>query len=202
MLFSLIESLDKLDIILASASPRRFELLKSLGLKFEVKVSGIAESSDKNLSAREHVLENARLKGQAVAQQYPDCLVISADTVVVADNRILEKPQDEQDAVEMLQTLSAKTHQVFTGFGLFYLRYKKFTLDAVCTDVTFRDLSSEEIWAYVNTGEPFDKAGAYAIQGQGALLVEKIDGCFFNVVGFPLPRFYKALDKFLAQFVI
>lgn len=202
MLFSLIENLDKIKIILASASPRRYELLKSLGLEFEVQVSGIEESTLTSLSPADYVLENARMKGQHVAKQNPDCLVIAADTIVVNGSSILEKPEDENEAYEMLTLLSGKTHRVFSAFGLLYLRYERSVFETVSTEVTFRKLNDEEIWAYINTGEPFDKAGAYAIQGQGALLIEKINGCFYNVVGFPVPRFYKALEEFMRHFTL
>ena len=202
MLFSLIENLDKLKIILASASPRRYELLKTLGLEFEVIVSNIDEENVRAQSPAEYVLENAQLKGQNVARKNPNCLIISADTIVVSDNSIFGKPKNEEEAFKILKQLSGKTHQVFTAFGLLYLRYERSLFDTVSTEVTFRALSDEEIWAYINTGEPFDKAGAYAIQGQGALLIEKINGCFYNVVGFPMPRFYKALEEFMRHFVL
>jgi len=202
MLFSLIENLEKVDLILASASARRFELLQSLGLTFKVVKSNAEESATEKELPGEHVLKNARLKARSVAKNFPDHLVIAADTAVVLKDTILGKPKTKQHAYDMLKLLSARTHQVYTGVCLNFLRRNQEVADFVCTDVSFSHLSDEEIWAYINTGEPFDKAGAYAIQGQGALFVEKINGCFFNVVGFPLNRFYRMLDKFLVHSVL
>ncbi|HHJ53544.1 MAG TPA: septum formation protein Maf [Caldithrix abyssi] len=201
MLFSLIENLDKIDIVLASASPRRFELLKNIGLNFRVEVSDVAENHPDIKEPTELALYNARIKGRAVANKYPESLIISADTIVVLDNHLMGKPANEQEAYRMLKTLSARTHKVITAFGLHLLKYEKEHYDWVATDVTFRPLTDEEIWAYINTAEPMDKAGAYGIQGQGAILIEKISGCYYNVVGFPLSRFYEALGNFLSPFV-
>jgi len=125
-----------------------------------------------------------------------------ADTIVVLDDWIMGKPESEDEAFQMLQALSGRTHAVYTGLGLFFKRYEKSALDAVCTKVRFRPLTEDEIWAYINTGEPFDKAGAYGIQGQGALLVEGIDGCYYNVVGLPLSRFFTMLTDFVKHFVV
>jgi septum formation protein len=194
MLFSLIEKLERVDVILASASPRRYELLKNLGLNFKVIPSHAEESHEKRADMEEVVKANARLKGEAVAKKYPEALVISADTIVALNDHIMGKPKNEQDAFEMLKALSGQTHRVYTGLGLF--NDKRFVLDAVCTQVRFRNLSDEEIWAYINTGEPFDKAGGYGIQGQGALLVEGINGCYYNVVGLPLTRLFTMLKEF------
>jgi len=201
MLFSLIDNLDKIDVVLASASPRRFELLKSIGLSFKVEVSKAQENHPNITDPAELSEYNARLKGREVAKKYPECLVISADTIVALGDQLLGKPADEEDAFRMLQALSGKTHKVYTAFGLNLLKYEKEHYEWVCTEVTFRPLVDDEIWAYINTAEPMDKAGAYGIQGQGALLIEKISGCYYNVVGFPLSRFYLALDKFLSPFV-
>ncbi len=194
MLFSLIEELERLDVILASASPRRYELLKNLGLNFKVIPSHAEESHEKRGNMEDVVKANARLKGESVAKEYPEALVISADTIVVLGEHIMGKPKNEQEAFEMLKALSGQTHQVYTGLGLF--NGNRSALDAVCTQVRFRTLSDEEIWAYINTGEPFDKAGGYGIQGQGALLVEGINGCYYNVVGLPLTRLFTMLREF------
>ena len=202
MLFSLIDNLEKIKLVLASGSPRRYELLKTLGLEFDVVVSHADETCDPLLSPEQQVIEAASRKGKAVSEKHPDCLVISADTIVVSGNKVLGKPENETDAFNMLSMLSGRKHKVYTGFGLSYLHYDAAEYETESTDVTFRRLTDEEIWAYINTGEPFDKAGSYAVQGQGALLIEKIDGCFFNVVGFPLARFYKLLDKFCAKFAL
>lgn len=201
MLLSLIKNLDRLDIILASASPRRFEILKNAGLTFQVIASRADEDNSLQLPPEELALYHAELKGGDIAAAHPQALVISADTVVVCANEIMGKPRDEEDAFRMLSALSGRTHRVITGFGVRFDKYNKAQYDTVCTEVTFRALSEEEIRTYIDTAEPFDKAGAYAVQGQGSLLIEKINGCFFNVVGFPLSRFYTLLDNFLEDFV-
>lgn len=197
MIFSLITNLEFLEIILASASPRRYELLATTGIKFKVISSGIDEESIMIEDNIQFVKQVAYQKGLVVAKNNPDKLVISADTIVVLGNKIFGKPQTEEQAIEMLEALSGKTHIVYTAFSLFLLKYDKTITEIASTDVTMRTMQPEEILAYVNTGEPMDKAGAYAIQGQGAMLVEKIVGSHSNVVGFPLAEFYTTLDHFL-----
>ncbi len=206
MLFSLIENLRKVDIVLASGSPRRYELLKNIGLDFKVDVSRLYEEQMSDADPMECAMANARAKGREVAQRHPQSLVISADTIVTLAQEkeeplILGKPVNETEAYEMLRVLSGRTHRVITAFGLLMHKYEKEEYDAVSTEVAFRQLSDEEIWAYINTGEPLDKAGAYGIQGQGALLIEAISGCYFNVVGFPLARLYLKMEAFLKPFV-
>ncbi len=202
MLFSLIENLEKLDVILASGSPRRFEILTNAGLDFRVELSGIHEDNSLRCTPEELVTIHARSKGLAVAQRHPKALVISADTIVVHDGQALGKPKDEEDAFRMLRRLSGQTHEVMTAFGLFLHEYDQLHLERITTDVSFRPLQDEEILEYIGTGEPFDKAGAYAIQGQGAIFVEKINGSYLNVVGFPLTCFYTALKQFMHKFVL
>jgi len=197
MIFSLITNLEHLDVVLASASPRRFEILSQTGMTFAVEPSGIDESAFETTDPIVFASEVARAKGHKVAMKHPHKLVISADTVVVCDNEIMGKPADQKDAYNMLSCLSGKTHLVYTAFGLFLQKYDKQILAHESTEVTFRKLTDEEIWAYIGTGEPDDKAGAYAIQGQGAMLVKGINGCFYNVVGFPLAKFFTTLDSFL-----
>ena len=201
MLFSLIDNLEKLDVVLASGSPRRFEILKNAGLDFRVELSGVSEEPIPGLSPEDLVMAHARLKGRAVAQKHPRALVISADTVVVHDGTVMGKPKNEEDAYEMLRRLSGETHEVMTAFGLFLQEYDQTHLERITTDVSFRPLSDEEILEYIGTGEPLDKAGAYGIQGQGAIFVEKINGSYLNVVGFPLTCFYLALKAFMRKFV-
>ncbi len=197
MICSLITNLEHLDVILASASPRRFELLNTTGINFKVIPSGFDEESINIKDPYKFVQEVAFQKGKQVAAEHSDFLVISADTIVVLDNKILGKPKNEEDAFEMLTSLAGQKHIVLTAFGLFLLKYEKTIIETVSTEVTMRDLHKDEIWAYVNTGEPMDKAGGYAIQGQGAILIEKINGSYSNVVGFPLAKFFTTLDHFL-----
>jgi len=202
MIVSLITNLEHLDVILASGSPRRFELLRNTGLTFRVVPANVDEKSIRQKTPALFVERAAHLKGMEVAANYPGHLVISADTVVAIDDAILGKPRNETDAINMLTQLSGRTHEVYTGFGLFLLKYDKKFVSVVKTKVKMRELTNEEISEYVNTGEPLDKAGAYAIQGQGAMLVEEIEGSYTNVVGFPVARFYIALDHFLASLTL
>ncbi len=170
-------------IILASGSPRRRELLASLGIDFEVIPPQVDEKSYDvtGLSPREKVLHLARFKGQSVASQYPDAIVISADTLVVLNDEILEKPTDEADAFSMLSRLQGQVHTVESAIAVF--SNGEVYLEALSTRVKMRALTESEIRNYIATGEPMDKAGAYAIQGYGSVLVEWIEGCYFNVVG-------------------
>jgi septum formation protein len=198
-MLSLLKDLDNYDIVLASQSPRRFELLKMLGLEFEVRPSHINEIYSNHLSAIEYAIENARKKGEYIAAILPKCLVISADTIVVRNDEILEKPTDESHAYHILNKLSGHTHEVITGFGFTLKDSNQSVFDYEITKVTFQNLSQVEIRAYIDSGEPFDKAGAYGAQGFGSLLIKKVDGCFFNVVGLPLSKFFRTLDKFLLK---
>lgn len=202
MIFSLITNLEHLNVILASASPRRFELLNTTGINFKVIPSGFNENSVLIKDPNKFVKEVAFQKGNQVAKEHPKDLVISADTIVVVNNKILGKPKGEEEAFDMLSMLSGGTHIVLTAFVLFLLKYEKVITETVSTEVTMRDLHKDEIWAYVNTAEPMDKAGAYAIQGQGAMLIEKINGCYSNVVGFPLAKFFATLDHFLENLAL
>lgn len=183
-----------MQVILASASPRRLALLQQIGIEATVCPADFDEVSGTAVQAEDVVLANAVGKCQAVVKIKGDSLpVIAADTVVVAEGVILGKPQDAEDAVVMLKQLSGKTHKVLTGIAVSYAGEM---LAEVCeTKVVFRDLTDEEIKNYVATGEPLDKAGAYGIQGKGAVLVEKIDGCYNNVVGLPLTRMQLILAK-------
>jgi septum formation protein len=184
------------EIILASASPRRAELLKRLGVTFKVLPSLIEEPPDEGAEPRQLALGRAGDKARAVAGQYPRDLVLAADTVVWCDGRILDKPEHIPEAREMLQFLSGRQHLVFTGVAL-HLEASGLRLeDVVATRVRFRSLSQGEIDGYLATGEPLGKAGGYGIQGYGALLVAGIEGCFYNVVGLPLARLGEMLKSF------
>ncbi len=186
-----------MDIILASGSPRRRELLTQIGLSFRVVVSDADEDVDKALPPAEQVALISQRKAEAVARLCPDALVIAADTIVALDGAVMGKPHSEAEAVEMLSRLSGKTHEVYTGFTL--RRGEETLTQTERTPVTFRALSPREIAAYVASGEPMDKAGAYGIQGLGALLVQGIRGDYFNVMGLPLCKLGQALEHFGVQ---
>ena len=174
-------------ILLASGSPRRRQLLEQIGLSFTVRSSDVDESVAPGLSPAEVVEALARRKGEAVAASAaPEELVIAADTVVALDGAVLGKPAGEADAERMLTALAGRTHFVYTGLTV--LRGEIVRTVSEETAVTFRPLTAEEIAAYVRTGEPMDKAGAYGIQGYGALLVEGIRGDYYNVMGLPVCR--------------
>ncbi len=180
-------------IILASASPRRRELLKFITEDFTVRVSDAEEITDPALSPEETVKSLAVIKGEAVAAGFPEDTVISADTIVVLDGKILGKPKNEEDAFSMLSSLSGRTHEVFTGVCV--ICGSKKTVFAERTEVTFHSLSAEEIRAYIATNEPADKAGAYGIQGKGCTLVKSISGDYNNVVGLPVSRLNRILRE-------
>jgi len=189
----------KKEIILASSSPRRRELLRQIGVEFKVIPAEIEEDNgnEKGKSPIEVVKNNALLKAQKVAEMVSNSnsLIISADTIVVLDGKIIGKPKDEKDAINILKKLRGKYHYVFTGLAVFETPQNRFLVSAVKSKVKMRDYSDEEIERYVATGEPMDKAGAYGIQGKGALLVEKIEGDYYNIVGLPLVRLYNLLDR-------
>ena len=182
-------------LILASASPRRRSLLKMLGLEFEVEAAAVDESPRPGETPAHFVRRLAAEKGAAIAGQEPDAAVLAADTVVVVDGDLLGKPRDEVEAVEMLKRLSGRAHEVWTGFSL-QQGTGLLSQRAICTQVQFIDLTEALCRAYVRTGEPLDKAGAYGIQGQGGFLVEKISGSYSNVVGLPLAEVVTDLLRF------
>ena len=173
------------NIILASASPRRRELLSLIIDDFRVLISEFDESSlPAGLAPEDHVVRAACSKARQISWQNRDSLVIGADTIVVVDDEILGKPVDETDAARMLRLLSGRSHEVYSG--IFIISEEMERQAAERTEVVFRDLSDEMILRYIATGEPKDKAGAYGIQGKGAVLVKCISGCYSNVVGLPL----------------
>lgn len=186
---------EKRKIILASQSPRRRELLSLITDNFEVITADVDESIDENDMPCDTVMKLSLKKANAVSDLNPGRVVIGADTVVVNDGKILGKPKDREDAVRMLHSLSGKIHQVLTGVTVTD-SVKKETF-YVSSNVKFYDLSDEEIKEYVETGEPDDKAGAYGIQGKGSVLVEKIDGDYFNIVGLPVSRLARKLKEFI-----
>lgn len=187
-------------IILASGSPRRARLMSVLGFPFTVRESGIEEIIDEKLAPEEIARGLAFRKASTVASQLSSGIVVGADTIVVLEGKILGKPATEEEAVGMLLALSGKTHTVFTGFALVDAESKKSYISLERTEVTFRALRRDEIERYVAAGSPMDKAGAYGIQDDyGAVFVEKINGCFYNVVGFPISKFHTALTNFIEE---
>jgi septum formation protein len=175
-------------LILASASPRRAELLRPLQAGFQVVPSDATEILDDQLSPRELCQLNAHRKARAVAKKIPDALLLGADTLVFLDGEIMGKPRDLPEARRMLFRLQGRTHQVVTGVSLIHLRGHRERLFAVSTDVTFRSLDKRKISDYLSKINPLDKAGAYAIQEHGDLIVSEISGSFSNVVGLPVER--------------
>lgn len=173
-------------LILASASPRRIEMLSSMGLEFQVIPSGAEENGGVGAGVVKRVESWARDKAEAVSRLNPHSWVLSADTEVVLDGRIFGKPVDASQARDMLKELSGRTHEVISGVCLLHRERSISSVQSVLTWVRFRELHAREIDAYVNTGEPLDKAGAYGIQGIGACLVKAIIGSYTNVVGLPL----------------
>ena len=185
-----------MNIILASQSPRRKELLGLLNIPFTIKAADIDETPDPKLSAAEDVARLSRLKAQAIAHNGED-IVIAADTIVVYQGKILGKPKDEADAKRMLLALSGNRHQVMTGMTV--LQADRAVTCTEITDVYFRPLSEKEIDDYIQTKDPMDKAGSYGIQSGGAVFVEKICGDYYNVVGLPVCRLSQILKTFMEE---
>ncbi len=178
-------------IILASSSPRRKELLTTAGIEFEIHVKEVDETIPEGTPPVEAAKMTAAKKAAAVAEDHADCVVIGADTIVVANGKILGKPKDEADAKFMLRMLSGIEHEVITGVCI--ITDGKSDSFAQISKVKFYDLTDEKIDGYVATKEPMDKAGAYGIQGLGCKLVEKIEGDYFNIVGLPVAEVCRRL---------
>lgn len=187
---------NKRKIVLASQSPRRRELLGGLISEFDIIVDTAEEVADPDMTPEELVKSLALQKAHNVARQADgDAIVIGADTVVCIDGRVLGKPKDEAEAEKMLKMLSGREHHVCTGFAVVDNATGKTVCDFERTVVKFKPLTDEEIEKYIKLGEPMDKAGAYGIQGVGALFVEGIKGDYFNVVGLPLCALFKSLKE-------
>jgi septum formation protein len=184
-------------IILASASPRRSELLNQLGVKFQVVASNVPELHHDQLTALEVCQINAYRKARSVAKKRPDALVLAADTLVYLNNRLFGKPTSLEEAFQMLKALQGQTHQVVTALCLMHLREHRQKLCAETTAVTFRALDAAKIRHYLNKIDPLDKAGAYAIQEKGDLIVEGISGSYTNVVGLPVERLQAELTEWM-----
>lgn len=180
-------------IILASRSPRRRELLDSIGIDFEVRTSDIPEVRAEGELVAEYVERLSAEKAAAVARHEVEAWVIAADTVVFLDGQVLEKPRDRQEAIEMLEKLAGTTHTVYSGVALTNRMQGLQMVESVSTDVVIMPLDRSFVEWYVDTGEPMDKAGAYAVQGLGALFVESVTGSYTNVVGLPLPTLFRMM---------
>ncbi len=177
-------------LVLASRSPRRSELLRQAGLQFIVRIPGVAESRLSGEWPEDYVRRLAVEKARAATAD-PAEFVLAADTVVVADGEVLEKPRCVDDAAHMLRRLSGRTHTVLTGVCLLHAGVERAAVEA--TRVVFTPMTDEEVLAYTASGEPMDKAGAYAIQGRASKFIERIEGCYFNVVGLPVSLVYRLL---------
>ncbi|MCP4745748.1 MAG: septum formation inhibitor Maf [Desulfobacteraceae bacterium] len=173
-------------LILASKSPRRRYLLRQAGLEFDVMPSSFDESSIPMEGPEQYVMTLSKAKSEHIANANRQCWVIGADTIVLINGKVLGKPRDRASARVMLQRLSGQTHHVYTGYTICCTDHDACHTDVVCTAVTFKNLSEDEIEWYIHTDEPFDKAGAYAIQGLGTFLVKQINGSYTNVVGLPV----------------
>ena len=186
-------------VILASASPRRVELLRQCHLEFQVVPSEAPEIQHEQMTATEVSQINAYRKARVVAKKHPDAVVVGADTLVCLGTQIFGKPTDLDEAFEMLAKLSGRTHHVVTSVCLLQLRERRQRLFAETTAVTFRPLDESLIRRYLSKVNPLDKAGAYAIQEEGDLLVERISGSYSNVVGLPIERLYHELQRWAAN---
>jgi septum formation protein len=188
-----------MQIVLASQSPRRSELLKQLGLDFVIKTSDVDESNSRGLKASELVQHLAFEKARVVAEDSSlnrETIVIGADTVVVREGTILGKPRDKEDAFNMLKSLSGSWHEVMTGVAVIDINSFRYDKSIETTRVKMKELKDDVINAYIDSGEPLDKAGAYGIQGLGAVLIDRIEGCYFNVVGLPISKLCDVLKNF------
>lgn len=183
-------------IILASSSPRRIELLKLMGLPFDSMPADIEETVLANETPRRHVLRLSKAKTRFIAKTYPDSWVIGADTIVFLDGEIVGKPANPMDARMTLARLSDRRHEVFTGFCIMNMKRKITSCEVVRSSVIFRKIDADEISWYASTPEPYDKAGAYAVQGMSAAFIREIKGSFTNVMGLPMCELVEKLKIF------
>lgn len=181
-------------LILASGSPRRKDLLAEAGFDFHVVVPEVEENEDVSVSIRRLTQENAELKAAAVAHLHPHSVVIAADTLVLVGERVLTKPADREEAAEMLGSLNGKSHQVFTAFSILHRQSGRSVARTVTTDVHFKNLSTAEMAAYHERINPMDKAGAYAAQEHGELIIDRFEGSMTNVIGLPMDEVIEVLE--------
>ena len=183
-----------MQIILASASPRRKELLSQLGLDFTIAIPHVDEKTRHGEHPENFCRRISMDKAAIASHDYPDALIIAADTIVVIDGKILGKPHDKKEALAYLSLLAGRMHEVYTGYTIMYKGENKTRV--IRTRVHFRAMSKEEILWYIATGEPLDKAGAYAVQGIGSIFVDRLEGSYTNVIGLPLSDLYYDLKVF------
>jgi septum formation protein len=186
-----------MQIILASASPRRKELLKYLGIEFDIIIPDIHEHAHDDETPEDFCARISREKALAVKKDFQDSLIIAADTIVVIDGEILGKPKNSDEACSYLRLLCGRQHTVFTAFTILFPGECNEITRVVNSTVHFADMSEDDIIWYVSTGEPMDKAGAYGLQGIGAAFVDRIDGSFTNVIGLPLSEVYKEIKPYI-----
>jgi septum formation protein len=186
-------------IILASASPRRHQLFRLLFNNFEIIESKINEDLAYEIEPVQLVQHLAQLKAQNVAEQIPEGIIVGADSIVVIGKKVLGKPINIMEAREMLTALSGKTHEVFTGIAIIEKPSNQMQIISTVTAVTFRSIENWEIERYIEIGNPYDKAGAYGIQNEAAIFIEKISGCYYNVMGFPVNAVYQAIRPFIMK---
>lgn len=186
-------------LILASSSPQRKKLLEQIGIDVRIVHPNIEETRDESISFEEWVCKLALSKAETVANQFKSGIVLGADTIVVLGNKIFRKPRNDEDAKNILRELSGTIHKVITGVALIDVQTKETLVDSVTTEVTMKKLSEAQIAGYVITKEPLEKAGGLCIQGRGAQFIEKINGCYTNVVGLPLAKLTDMLAKFTSH---
>jgi septum formation protein len=196
---SIKELLGERKLILASSSPRRADILRREGIEFDIKLPPNIKEESATSDPVEHVLLLSKEKTQSVSQQVEEGIILGADTIVVLDGEIMGKPQNEEEAFLILRKLSGKTHRVYTGVTLLNKYNGRTITDYDCTEVKFNQLEDERIVAYVETGEPMDKAGAYGIQGMGNFLVDYIQGSLDNVIGLPTDKLKEMLIKVISH---
>ena len=182
-------------LILASGSPRRKDLLKEAGFEFRVVVPDVEENEDVSVPIRQLTKENAELKAEAVSNANQDSVVLAADTLVLLGERVLTKPTDREEATEMLASLNGQSHQVFTAFSILHGADGKRVLETVTTDVHFKSLTEAEMAEYHERIDPMDKAGAYAAQEHGKLIIDRIEGSMTNVIGLPMKKVTEILES-------
>lgn len=184
-------------LVLASGSPRRVELMEEAGYRFDVQVPDVEEAHDEELSCESLTMENARLKGRAVAVCHPDAVVVAADTLVYLDEKPIGKPRDMEEAAAMLRRLSGRTHKVCTGVAVVAHAAGREVTFPVISEVTFKSLTEEVIREYHRKIQPLDKAGAYAVQDESTMVIDRVEGSWSNVKGLPMERLQEELEAFL-----